>query len=118
MARSPMDFIPYATQSINEDDLAAVREVLTSGWLTQGPAVPRFEQAFAQVASEWLDAATLTRRIATSGGDRRRGRGGRGRGRRGPSAGGGSTPLPIPKMRVAISRPGCRTNCSIRLAGS
>lgn len=43
-----MDFIPYATQSINEDDVAAVREVLTSGWLTQGPAVPRFEQAFAQ----------------------------------------------------------------------
>lgn len=43
-----MEFIPYATQSINEDDLAAVREVLTSGWLTQGPAVPRFEQAFAQ----------------------------------------------------------------------
>lgn len=43
-----MDFIPYATQSINEDDLVAVREVLTSGWLTQGPAVPRFEQAFAQ----------------------------------------------------------------------
>ena len=43
-----MDFIPYATQTINEDDLAAVREVLTSGWLTQGPAVPRFEQSFAQ----------------------------------------------------------------------
>ncbi|WP_114970656.1 UDP-4-amino-4,6-dideoxy-N-acetyl-beta-L-altrosamine transaminase [Rhodoferax ferrireducens] len=42
-----MEYIPYATQSINEDDLAAVREVLTSGWLTQGPAVPRFEQAFA-----------------------------------------------------------------------
>lgn len=48
MAGNPMDFIPYATQSISEDDLAAVREVLTSGWLTQGPAVPRFEQAFAQ----------------------------------------------------------------------
>lgn len=43
-----MDFIPYATQSINEDDLAAVSEVLTTGWLTQGPAVPRFEQAFTQ----------------------------------------------------------------------
>lgn len=42
-----MESIPYATQSINEDDQAAVREVLTSGWLTQGPAVPRFEQAFA-----------------------------------------------------------------------
>lgn len=46
-----MDFIPYATQSINEDDLAAVREALTSGWLTQGPAVPRFEQAFAALHS-------------------------------------------------------------------
>lgn len=44
-----MDFTPYATQSINDDDLAAVREVLTSGWLTQGPAVPRFEHAFAQL---------------------------------------------------------------------
>jgi len=39
--------IPYATQSINESDLAAVHDVLTSGWLTQGPAGPRFEQAFA-----------------------------------------------------------------------
>ena len=43
-----MDVIPYATQSINDDDIAAVQEVLASGWLTQGPAGPRFEQAFAQ----------------------------------------------------------------------
>ena len=42
-----MAFIPYATQSIDESDLAAVREALTSGWLTQGQAVPRFEAAFA-----------------------------------------------------------------------
>lgn len=41
--------IPYATQTIEEVDLAAVRSVLTSGWLTQGPAVPRFEEAFAAV---------------------------------------------------------------------
>jgi len=43
-----MDAMPYATQSVSEDDVAAVRQVLTSGWLTQGPAVPRFENAFAQ----------------------------------------------------------------------
>ena len=41
--------IPYATQTIDESDLAAVNSVLTSSWLTQGPAVPRFEQAFAKI---------------------------------------------------------------------
>jgi len=40
--------IPYSTQDITESDLAAVRDALTSGWLTQGPAVPRFEAAFEQ----------------------------------------------------------------------
>ena len=44
-----MSFIPYATQTITEADLAAVREVLTSDWLTQGPAGPAFETAFARV---------------------------------------------------------------------
>jgi UDP-4-amino-4,6-dideoxy-N-acetyl-beta-L-altrosamine transaminase len=39
--------IPYSTQNVSEDDLQAVRDVLQSGWLTQGPAVPRFEQDFA-----------------------------------------------------------------------
>jgi UDP-4-amino-4,6-dideoxy-N-acetyl-beta-L-altrosamine transaminase len=43
-----MEMIPYATQSIDDADLLAVRDVLTSGWLTQGPAVPRFEKAFAE----------------------------------------------------------------------
>mgnify|MGYP001576295368 CR=1 FL=1 len=42
-----MRSIPYATQDINQDDIDAVSEVLKSGWLTQGPAVPRFEQAVA-----------------------------------------------------------------------
>ena len=37
--------IPYGRQSIGEDDVKAVTEALTSGWLTQGPAVPRFEEA-------------------------------------------------------------------------
>ncbi len=43
-----MEYIPYATQDIDASDLQAVQDVLTSGWLTQGPAVPRFESAFAE----------------------------------------------------------------------
>jgi UDP-4-amino-4,6-dideoxy-N-acetyl-beta-L-altrosamine transaminase len=35
--------IPYGRQSVNEQDIAAVVEVLRSDWLTQGPAVPSFE---------------------------------------------------------------------------
>lgn len=41
------DFIPYGSQWINEDDLQAVQEVLTSSYLTTGPAVAAFEQALA-----------------------------------------------------------------------
>lgn len=37
--------IPYGRQSISEADIKAVREVLESDFLTQGPCVPRFEQA-------------------------------------------------------------------------
>ncbi len=40
--------IPYGRQDITEDDLTAVREVLQSPFLTQGPAVPAFEAAVAQ----------------------------------------------------------------------
>ena len=38
-------FIPYARQSISEDDIAAVTKVLRSDFLTQGPTVPAFERA-------------------------------------------------------------------------
>ena len=41
------DFIPYGRQEIDEDDIAAVVEVLRGDWLTTGPAVERFEGAFA-----------------------------------------------------------------------
>ncbi len=40
-------YIPYARQWIDEDDIQAVVEVLRSDWLTQGPKVREFEQAFA-----------------------------------------------------------------------
>ncbi|MBI4685896.1 MAG: UDP-4-amino-4,6-dideoxy-N-acetyl-beta-L-altrosamine transaminase [Nitrospirae bacterium] len=38
-------YIPYGRQSISEADINAVVEVLRSDWLTQGPAIERFEQA-------------------------------------------------------------------------
>lgn len=37
--------IPYGRQDITDDDIKAVVEVLNSTHLTQGPAVPEFEQA-------------------------------------------------------------------------
>ena len=36
-------FLPYGRQIIDDDDVAAVVEILRSGWLTTGPAVERFE---------------------------------------------------------------------------
>ena len=42
-----MEFIPYSCQNIDAEDIAAVASVLSSEYLTQGPAVPAFEQAFA-----------------------------------------------------------------------
>ena len=41
--------IPYGRQDISQADVDAVVEVLTSDFLTQGPAVPRFEAAVAAV---------------------------------------------------------------------
>jgi len=40
--------IPYGRQSIDEADIAAVEAVLRSDFLTQGPAVPKFEQVVAE----------------------------------------------------------------------
>lgn len=40
--------IPYGRQDIREEDIEAVVSVLRSDWLTQGPVVPRFEEAVAQ----------------------------------------------------------------------
>ena len=40
--------IPYGRQDINEADIQAVVDVLKSDWLTQGPAIPRFETAVAE----------------------------------------------------------------------
>ncbi len=45
--------IPYGRQSIDASDIAAVVAVLESDWLTQGPAISRFEDA----VREWCGAA-------------------------------------------------------------
>src|SRR6185437_9669472 len=39
--------LPYGRQSIDEDDIQAVVQTLRSDWLTTGPKVPEFEDAFA-----------------------------------------------------------------------
>ncbi|WP_202617502.1 UDP-4-amino-4,6-dideoxy-N-acetyl-beta-L-altrosamine transaminase [Roseimaritima sediminicola] len=43
-----MNMIPYGRQSISPADIDAVSECLWSGWLTTGPAVQEFEEAFAR----------------------------------------------------------------------
>lgn len=45
--------LPYGRQSIDEADIAAVVDVLRSDYLTQGPAIQRFEKA----VSGWCGAA-------------------------------------------------------------
>ena len=39
--------LPYGHQSITDDDIQAVVEVLRSDWITNGPKIDEFEQAFA-----------------------------------------------------------------------
>lgn len=40
------DFLPFSRPSISEEEIAAVSEVLRSGWLTTGPKTAQFEEAF------------------------------------------------------------------------
>ena len=40
--------IPYGRQSISEEDIAAVVDVLRGDWLTQGPVIDRFEESVAE----------------------------------------------------------------------
>lgn len=43
--------LPYAHQSVSEEDIAAVTAVLRSDWWTTGPTVGEFERAFAAYTS-------------------------------------------------------------------
>ena len=48
MAAPARTFIPYGTQWITDDDIAAVVEALRSPWMTQGPLIEAFEKAVAE----------------------------------------------------------------------
>ena len=50
--------IPYGRQSISEEDIEAVVEVLKSDFLTQGPAVPAFEEAVGSLCGAHYGVAT------------------------------------------------------------
>jgi perosamine synthetase len=44
------NLLPYGRQTVGDDDVAAVTEVLRGDWLTTGPKVAEFERAVAAVA--------------------------------------------------------------------
>ncbi|MCK5126030.1 MAG: UDP-4-amino-4,6-dideoxy-N-acetyl-beta-L-altrosamine transaminase [candidate division Zixibacteria bacterium] len=48
---SEQKFLPYGRQNVTQQDIDAVSEVLSSDWLTQGPAIPEFEHALADYLS-------------------------------------------------------------------
>lgn len=50
--------IPYGTQNIAPEDILAVESVLKSAWLTQGPAIERFEQLVAEHCGSKYAVAT------------------------------------------------------------
>lgn len=41
-------FLPFSPPAIGDEEIAAVTEALRSGWITAGPRVREFEQAFAE----------------------------------------------------------------------
>ena len=51
--------LPYGRQLVTEEDVASVAEVLRSDWLTTGPNVDAFEEAFAaQVGARYAVAVS------------------------------------------------------------
>jgi len=62
------EFLPFSKPSISEDEIAAVAEVLRSGWITTGPNCSAFEEAFAKycraLGAVALSSATAGMHIA------------------------------------------------------
>jgi UDP-4-amino-4,6-dideoxy-N-acetyl-beta-L-altrosamine transaminase len=53
-------FLPYASQWVDEDDIAAVVEVLRGSWLTQGPRIRDFEARAAEACGAKYAVAVAT----------------------------------------------------------
>lgn len=64
---SPNRILPYSRQLIEEDDIAAVAEVLRSDYLTQGPKVAEFERALAEYTGAKFAVAFATGTAALHG---------------------------------------------------
>ncbi len=54
------NFIPYATQQITEDDIAAVTSAMRSPFLTTGPMVNKFEEKICEVTGAKYAAAVCS----------------------------------------------------------
>ena len=55
MEQMSQPFIPFTKPTIDEATIAAVADVLRSGWITSGPKVLEFEAAL----SDYLGGATV-----------------------------------------------------------
>lgn len=45
-----MQYIPYGRHDITEDDIENILKALRSGWLTQGPIIPKFEKELSHIS--------------------------------------------------------------------
>lgn len=63
-------FLPFALPTIDEEDVDEVVDVLRSGWLTSGPQIQKFEQAFSTevgaTAALALSSGTAAMHVALS----------------------------------------------------
>ena len=62
MSRKYDKYLPYGRHHVDDDDVAAVTQILRSDWLTTGPTIPKLEHAFAGIvrASECVAVSSGT----------------------------------------------------------
>jgi dTDP-4-amino-4,6-dideoxygalactose transaminase len=63
--------IPFRKPCLDDDDIDAVVETLKRGWIAAGPAVRRFESAFAEYVGAKdamvVNSCTAAKRLALAG---------------------------------------------------